>query len=323
MGIKMPKVKVPKIKVPEIKVPEIKVPEIKVPEIKIPKIETPTISVPKIDVPQIPSPKNPIPGFPSQKDLNHVIDSGKKLGGDIVDAGNKVADVAKDTANDAAKVANETIKAINKTVLSPVNKAIVDSTNEVAKKYNYACDEVTAGATMVASEMEKGADVVRDGACLIGEWVESNYCTIGMSVALGTFFAAMLYRPEPECQAQTTATMAPLSATAIAYLAAKETVGDVLVGEACDLTASAFVELLWLIPDVARGVGKANKEIFTAGIAFCLAKSFEVAAGSFVVPQVGAAMCAGVITSITTQLVCDGKLPSGARGWGQTASSGL
>ncbi len=310
MGIKMPKVKVPKIKVPDVKVPEIKVPD--------------------VNIPKISTPQNPISSLPTQKDLNQVVGSGKKLGGDIVDASNKVADVAKETAkdtvsaaNDAAKAANEAIKVINKTVLSLVNKAIVDSANEVAKKYNYACDEVTAGATMVASEMEKGAAVVRDGACLIEEWVENNYCSIGMSVALGTFFAAMLYRPEPECQAQTTATMAPLSATAITYLAAKETVGDVLVGEACDLTAGAFVELLWLIPEVARGVGKANKEIFTAGISFCLAKSFEVAAGSFVVPQVGAAMCAGIITSITTQLVCDGKLPSGAREWGMTASNGL
>lgn len=302
MGIKLPKVK---IKTPKISIPEIKVPSIQVPDIKAPKIDVPNVAI------------------PNQSDLNHAIDIGKKFGGDVVNAGNKATDIAKGSVDDVTKAAKDTINTINAKVLSPASKAMVASVNDAAKKYNYACDEVTAGATIVASEMEKGVYLARDGACLIGEWVENNYCSIGMSVALGTFFAALLYRPEPECQAQTTATMAPLSATAILYLAAKETVGDVAVGEASDLTASAFVELLWLIPEVARGVGKENREIFTAGISFCLAKSFEVAAGSFVVPQVGAAMCAGIITSITTQLVCEGKLPSGAREWGETASSGL
>jgi hypothetical protein len=308
MGIKLPKVTVPKIKVPDIKVPDIKVPVVKLPD----------VTPPKVDVPKITT-----PSFPSQKDLNKIINTGKDLGKGIVNTGNQVVDTATKAAGDVTNAANDALKAINKTVLSPVNKAIVDSANEVANTYHYASDEVTAGATIVAGEMEAGAELVRDGACLIGEWVENNYCSIGMSVALGTFFAAMLYRPEPECQAQTTATMAPLSVSAIAYLAAKETVGDVVVGEACDLTAGAFVELLWLIPEVSRGVGQNNKEIFTAGISLCLAKSFEVAAGSFVVPQVGAAMCAGIITSITTQLVCEGKLPSGAREWAETASSGV
>lgn len=245
---------------------------------------------------------------------------------DVAAAADKAAkDAAADAdkaAKDAAKTANNVVKDINKQVLKPAGKAIVDGANEVSKQGKFASDEFTAGATVVAREMEKGAYIVRDGAVLVAEWAEANYCQIGMSIALGTIFAAMLYRPEPASIAQTSATMAPLSATAIAYLAAKETVGNVALGTACTLTAQAFVELLWLDPNIRKGVGNANKEILTYGIAFSIQKSFELAAGSFVVPQVGAAMVAGIVTSIASQLVCDGKLPTGAREWAMTGADG-
>lgn len=270
--------------------------------------------MPKIKAPKI---SNPIKVI--EKTVDTVVDKTVDTTKTVV---NETTNVVATVTKSAEQVAKDAVATVNSTVLKPAGRAIVSSANDVAKKYNYASDEVTAGATVVAQEMEKGAYVVRDGAILVAEWVEANYCQIGMSVALGTIFAAMLYRPEPVSQAQTTATMAPLSAAAVAYLAAKETVGAVVVGTACDFVAGGFVELLWLDPNIRKGVGSANKEILTYAIAFSLSKAFDAAAGSFVVPQVGAAMVAGIVTSIATQLVCDGALPAGARAWAMTAADG-
>lgn len=255
--------------------------------------------------------------------VNTANSTGNAIVNTATDAGQEVVNIANDATNETAKIANQVAKEINKQVLGPVGKAVVDNAALVAKQANIASDEFMAGATIVGGELEKSAYVVRDGAILVEKWVEANACNLGMSIALGVLFGAMLYRPDPVSQAQTTATMTPLSAVAIAYLAAKEAVQDTVVGEACGLTAAGFVELLWLSPDIRQGVGNSNKEILTYGIAYCISKSFEVAAGSFVVPQVGAAMVAGIVSSIVSQLVCDGKLPSGARAWAMTGADGL
>jgi hypothetical protein len=164
---------------------------------------------------------------------------------------------------------------------------------------------------------------VARGGELMAEWVNANYCQIGVSVALGTVFAVLLYRPEPSSVATTTAATAPLSATAIVYLAAKETVGAVALGAACDLTAQAFVELIWMAPDVRKAIGEANKQILTDAIAFTLAKSFDVAAGAMIVPQSCAAVVAGVVSTMVAQLACEQTLPNGAREWATMGASGL
>jgi hypothetical protein len=114
-----------------------------------------------------------------------------------------------------------------------------------------------------------------------------------------------------------------LSSTAILYLAAKETVGAVALGAACDLTAQAFVELIWMAPDVRKAIGEANKKILTDAIAFTLCKSFDVAAGAMIVPQSCAAVVAGVVTTLVAQLACEQTLPNGAREWGTVGASGL
>ena len=242
----------------------------------------------------------------------------------------KVADAADKATTDAAiktaKVATDTVNTINKTVVSTAGQAKVAATKSAmvaAKVADAALSDIEAGSKLAVKGLEQGAYAVQDAGELIAEWAEANYCQIGVSTALGTIFAALLYRPEPSSVATTTAATAPLSSTAIAYLAAKETVGAVALGTACDLTAASFVELIWVAPDVRKAIGSKNKKLLTDGIAFTLCKSIDAAAGAMIVPQACAAVVAGVVTTLVAQLACERTLPNGAREWATTGASGL
>ena len=250
------------------------------------------------------------------KETNKAVNVAGKT---IVDTAGKVTaegeKFAKDTANTIAK---ETTSAAVQVYAETTKTALV-----TAKVANQAVGEIEAGAKLTGKILEQGVYEVAEGGELIATWIEENYCQIGVSVALGTIFAGLLYRPEPSSQATTTAATAPLSATAIAYLAAKETVGAVALGTACDLTAKAFVELIWMAPDVQKAIGKKNKQILTDAIAFTLAKSIDKAAGAMIVPQSCAAVVAGIVTTLVAQIACEGTLPNGAREWATVGASGL
>lgn len=276
----------------------------------------------------------------------------KKIGKDITKAANTVAGTVTQAANIVAKETNKAVNVAGKTIVDTAGKVTAegekfakDTANTIAKETtsaavqaytdttkaalqtakvaDQAVGEIEAGAKLTGKILEQGVYELEDAGELIAEWVEENYCQIGVSVALGTVFAALLYRPEPSSQATTTAATAPLSATAIAYLAAKETVGAVAIGTACDLTAKAFVELIWMAPDVKKAIGSKNKQILTDAIAFTLAKSIDKAAGAMIVPQSCAAVVAGVVTTLVAQLACEQTLPTGAREWATTGASGL
>lgn len=237
----------------------------------------------------------------------------------IVDTAGKVTAEGEKFAKDAAnKIAKETVSAAVQAYTDTTKAALV-----TAKVADQAIGEIEAGAKMTGKILEQGVYEVAEAGELIAEWVEANYCQIGVSLALGTIFAGLLYRPEPSSQATTTAATAPLTTTAIAYLAAKETVGKVAVGTACGLVAQAFVELIWISPDIRKAIGSKNKQILTDAIAFTLAKSFDAAAGAMIVPQSCAAVVAGVVTTLVAQLACEQTLPSGAREWATVGASGL
>ncbi len=277
-------------------------------KIKAPKIKTPKISNPIKDI---------------EKGLNKAGDAIKDTTNTVVKETTNAVNTAIKTTEQAAK---ETVNAVKNISVGPVYQAYVDTTKnamKTAKMAEAAMDDVEAGAKLAAKGLEQGAYKIAEGGELIAEWVEANYCQIGVSIALGTVFAAILYRPEPSSQATTTAATAPLSATAVTYLAAKETVGAVALGTACDLTAQAFVELIWIAPDVKKAIGSKNKQILTDAIAFTLAKSIDAAAGAMVVPQSCAAVVAGIVTTLTAQLACERTLPNGAREWATTGASGL
>lgn len=285
----------------------------------------PKIKVPKIKVP------NPI------DEAKKLADATAKA---ATDAANAAADAAAETKRQAdaaakatadaaaktAKAATNTVNTINKTTVSAANQVKVTATKSAmatAKVSAAAMNDIEAGSKLALKGMEQAGEYTIEAGELIAEWAEANYCQIGVSLALGTIFAALLYRPEPSSVATTTAATAPLSGTAIMYLAAKETVGAVALGTAVNLTAQAFVELIWISADVRKAIGNKNKQILTDAIAFTLAKSIDAAAGAMVVPQSCAAVVAGVVTTLVAQLACEQTLPNGAREWGSTGASGL
>jgi hypothetical protein len=245
-------------------------------------------------------------------------------------AGQQITDAAGNITSQAEQFARNSINSVHGIGISAAGQAKVGYNRHgmwTAKVADAALNDIDAGSKLAIRAMEQGARAgvygVARGGELMAEWVEANYCQIGVSIALGTVFAALLYRPEPSSQATTVAATAPLSSTAILYLAAKETVGAVALGAACDLTAAAFVELIWMAPDVRKAIGEANKKILTDAIAFTLAKSFDVAAGAMIVPQSCAAVVAGIVTTMVAQLACEQTLPNGAREWATVGASGL
>ena len=245
-------------------------------------------------------------------------------------AGQQITDGAGKITSQGEQFARNSINAVQGISVSAAGQAKIGYARHgawMAKVAEPALNDMDAGGKLAIRAMEQGAKAgvygVARGGELMAEWVQANYCQIGVSVALGTVFAALLYRPEPSSQATTVAATAPLSSTAILYLAAKETVGKVALGAACDLTAQAFVELIWMAPDVRKAIGEANKKILTDAIAFTLCKSFDVAAGAMIVPQSCAAVVAGVVTTLVAQLACEQTLPNGARDWATVGASGL
>jgi hypothetical protein len=282
--------------------------------------------MPKIKVPKIPNPIKAI-----EKAVTPVVNTVVKETTKAVNvAGKTIVDAAGNVTADATNLANSTVNTIKNTAVSTAGQAKTIATRNAmatARVADAALNDVEAGSKLAVRAMEQGARqgvyAVAQGGELIAEWVEANYCQIGVSIALGTVFAALLYRPEPSSQATTVAATAPLTSTAILYLAAKETVGAVALGTACDLTAKAFVELIWMAPDVRKAIGNANRQILTDAIAFTLAKSIDAAAGAMIVPQSCAAVVAGVVTTLVAQLACERTLPNGAREWATTGASGL
>jgi hypothetical protein len=278
--------------------------------------------MPKIKMPKIPNPITAI-----QQAISPAVNTVNKS---FTSAGRTIVDTSGKITNDAVNFANETVNHVKNQGISTAGQARVMATRSAmasARVADAALNDVEAGSKLAVKAMEQGARqgvyAVAQGGELIAEWVEANYCQIGVSIALGTVFAALLYRPEPSSQATTVAATAPLTSTAILYLAAKETVGAVALGTACDLTAGAFVDLIWMAPDVRKAIGEANKQILTAAIAFTLAKSIDAAAGAMIVPQSCAAVVAGVVTTLVAQLACERTLPNGAREWATTGASGL
>ena len=284
------------------------------------------IKMPKVKMPKIPNPIKAI-----EKAVTPVVNTVVKETTKAVNvAGKTIVDTAGNVTADATNLANSTVNTIKNTAVSTAGQAKTIATRNAmatAKVADAALNDIEAGSKLAVRSMEQGARqgvyAVQQGGELIAEWVEANYCQIGVSIALGTVFAALLYRPEPSSQATTVAATAPLSSTAILYLAAKETVGAVALGTACDLTAKAFVELIWMAPDVRKAIGNSNRQILTDAIAFTLAKSMDAAAGAMIVPQSCAAVVAGVVTTLVAQLACERTLPNGAREWASTGASGL
>ena len=154
----------------------------------------------------VPSSKIPNPIKEIEKGVNQVVNQTTNA---VNTAVKSTEQIAKDAVNSAKNIA-----------VGPVYQVYVDTTKNAMKQANVAAeafDDIEAGAKLAAKGLEEGAYKVAEGGELIAEWVEANYCQIGVNLALGTLFGALLYRPEPSSQATTTAATAPLTAMAICH----------------------------------------------------------------------------------------------------------
>jgi hypothetical protein len=268
------------------------------------------------------------------KAVNTVVDTTVKTTNSVVNqttkavnvAGKVIVDTSGNVTAEGVKFAEDTANTIAKETVSAADQVKVTATKSAmitANVSSAAMSDIEAGSKLAIQGLAQGVVAVEDAGELIAEWAEANYCEIGVSIALGTIFAALLYRPEPSSIATTTAATAPLSATAILYLAAADTVGAAALGTACNLTAQAFVGLIWISEDVRKAIGSKNKQILTDAIAFTLSKSMNAAAGAMIIPQSCAAVVAGIVTTLVAQLACEQTIPTGAREWASTGSSGL
>lgn len=243
------------------------------------------------------------------------------------------ADVAAGVREDTAKseqLAKDTVNKIRNMTVSAAGQAKVLAIRDAmatAKVTPAALDDLEAGSKLAVWGLEKGVEAVKDEGVLIAKWAEENYCQIGVSIDLGTIFAALLYAPDPESIASETTLTAPLSAEAALYLSLKEgaesTLEDAGLRSACDVTAESFVDLIWAAPDVSKAIGSKNKEILTTAIAFTLENSVEVSAGAMVFPPSCAALVAGIVTTLVAQLACEHSVPKGAREWGEAGASSV
>jgi hypothetical protein len=91
-----------------------------------------------------------------------------------------------------------------------------------------------------------------------------------------------------------------LTAAAAEFLAQGKAVG---LRIACDTTANAFVDPIWIAPAVRQGIGGENKELWTLSIS-CTLENTKKAAASVV---------AGIVTAATSSLACEHTVPKGTR----------
>jgi hypothetical protein len=96
--------------------------------------------------------------------------------------------------------------------------------------------------------------------------------------------------------AATAATMVASAVEEIAYRAVSATI------------ASAMVEVVWVIPEVRKGVGK-SKDTLVASVAFLVQCMVQTTPWALLSPQTASVAVAGLVGYVVSSLVCDGTLP--------------
>ena len=225
---------------------------------------------------------------------------------DITNAAIASAAAVLDMSVDAVNAGvNEAIKDINETVLEPVAQASVDALGDAAAAANLAVDEFEAGCVVAAVAIEAGAVQVEEGLVAIGEYLESHACNIALGGLITGAFAGMLNNPATE--AETTAMFAPLSAATAATMVASA-VEEVAYRAVSATIASAMVEVVWVIPEVRKGVGH-SKDALVASVAFLVQCMVQTTPWALLSPQTASVAVAGLVGYVVSSLVCDGTLP--------------
>ena len=258
-------------------------------------------------------------------------DEAARLAKEAADAAQAAADAIEKAANDAAQAVtditnasiasaaavldmtveavtdgvNEAIKDINETVLEPVAQASVDALGDAAAAANLAVDEFEAGCVVAAVAIEAGAVQVEEGLVAIGEYLESHACNIALGGLITGAFAGMLNNPATE--AETTAMFAPLSAATAATMVASA-VEEIAYRAVSATVASAMVEVVWVIPEVRKGVGH-SKDALVASVAFLIQCMVQTTPWALLSPQTASVAVAGLVGYVVSSLVCDGTLP--------------
>jgi len=200
---------------------------------------------------------------------------------------------------------NDAIKDINETVLEPVAQASVDALGAAAAAASLAVDEFEAGCVVAAVAIEAGAVKVEEGLVAIGEYLESHACNIALGGLITGAFAGMLNNPATE--AETTAMFAPLSAATAATMVASA-VEEIAYRAVSATIASAMVEVVWVIPEVRKGVGH-SKDALVASVAFLIQCMVQTTPWALLSPQTASVAVAGLVGYVVSSLVCDGTLP--------------
>jgi hypothetical protein len=216
-----------------------------------------------------------------------------------------VSKAATDAYNTTAKATQDAIATINNTVVSPATESTIQSWNTAAQGAAIGCSEFTAGCTTAGAALEAGGKAVGDDLVAMGEYVAANICTITLSAAISGAFAATLNNPGTE--EETTAMFAPLCAET-ASMAAAGAVDAAVIATECQAVCAYFVEVLWAIPDVRKGVG-GNKDVLISSLAALLGMAISEAPWAYVSPQTASLVVAGLVGYTTASLCCTGHLP--------------
>ena len=232
-------------------------------------------------------------------------DVGNTVAKGTTDAASTVEKGVEDAYNTTAKATEDAINAINATVVSPATESTIQSWNKAAEGAGISSSEFTAGCTTAGKALEAGGRAVGDDLVAMGEYVAANICTITLSAAISGAFAATLNNPGTE--EETTAMFAPLC-TETASMAAAGAVDAAVIATECNAVCAYFVEILWAIPDVRKGVGN-NKAALIGALAALLGMAISEAPWAYVSPQTASLVVAGLVGYVVASLCCTGELP--------------
>lgn len=241
-------------------------------------------------------------------------DAGKAIEKTANDAGDAIDDTV-DTVSDAVNdVIKETQKALDESAKWMLDtdarakniKSIVDKVKSDAKKAGLPIDqyvkEFNQGADFIQGAVTEGVEAVE----WVVQYLEQNACQMALTSALSLAFFTILNPTNPEAEASA----APLSAAAIAYMAAGAA-GKMVLATACYEFACLIATPIYAIPEVKNALSKDGKKVLCSALGNAIYYSIEAAAAAWTVPAAALMMMAAMFSTLIANLACTGTLPNG------------
>jgi hypothetical protein len=257
------------------------------------------------------------------------IKKGAKKAGDSVKKGassaaNTTTKAANTVANETTKAANtvakETTKAANtvakvtSNVYTDSKKAVVHTTNVVAKNteeaakqgLDVASDTWKEGSAQAIEFSKEGMSVIEDGFEAAVDWLDENACYIGLNMALTTGCVAY-FTPKPAPADPGTVTSTTISASMLAAIAS---VGQkVAIMVVSKEIGKLLADGIFLIPGVK---GKCDKELLTRVLTNVVGKANPIYTTAALSTPAGVGLFVGsVVSPIVATLICEGVVPNG------------